>query len=261
MGKQMPLIKSIPARLKKLSQEGFTAMDIAEPLVSFDAEKKAREVKAFMVARDFDLIGVRGDGLVCGYALREELAGGTCGDYAHPFGEFDFVQDTSSLIEVIKSLKVNGRCLVSLLGTIGAIVTFSDLEKPPFRMWLFGLITVAEMTISKEIQRLFPDGSWQSYLSEGRRRKALNLLQERKRRNQVAVLIDCLQLSDKGQILLRNEQMIKEMAFTSRKEGVRMFKQLETLRNHLAHSQDIINIGWDIIVELALRTERLFERS
>ena len=73
--------------------------------------------------------------------------------------------------------------------------------------------------------------------------------------------IDCLQLSDKGQILLRNEQMIKEMGFASRKEGLRMFKQLETLRNHLAHSQDIINIGWDIIVELALRTERLFERS
>ena len=68
----MPLIKSIPARLKKLSQEGFTAMDIAEPLVSFDAEKQAREVKAFMVERDFDLIGVRGDGLVCGYALRTE---------------------------------------------------------------------------------------------------------------------------------------------------------------------------------------------
>ena len=45
----MPLIKSIPARLKKLSQEGFTAMDVAEPLVSFDAEKQAREVKDLML--------------------------------------------------------------------------------------------------------------------------------------------------------------------------------------------------------------------
>ena len=257
----MPLIKSIPARLKKLSQEGFTAMDIAEPLVSFDEEKQAREVKDFMIERDFDLIGVRRDGLVCGYALREELGGGTCGDYVRPFGEFDFVPDTASLVEVIKSLKANGRCFVSLLNTIGAIVTFSDLEKPAFRMWLFGSITVAEMTISKEIQRLFPDDSWQSFLSEGRKRKAQNLLQERKRRNQVADLLDCLQLSDKGQLLLRNKQMIQEMGFDTRKEGLRMFKQLETLRNHLAHSQDIIKIGWDIIVELALRTEKLYERS
>ena len=257
----MPLIKSIPGRLKKLSQEGFTAMDIAEPLVSFDADKLAREVKAFMVGEDFDLIGVRRNGLVCGYVLREELAGGPCGDYVHPFGEFDFVPDTASLVEVIKSLKVNGRCLVSLLGTIGAIVTFSDLEKPPFRMWLFGFITLTEMTISKEIQRLFPDGSWQSYLSEGRRRKAQHLLQERKRRNQVTALLDCLQLSDKAQILLRNQQMVQEMGFDTRKEGLHMFKQLETLRNHLAHSQDIISIGWGMIVEIALRTERLFERS
>ena len=257
----MPLIKSIPTRLKKLSQEGFTAMDVAEPLVSFDAEKQARAVKDFMVERDFDLIGVRRDGLVCGYALSEELGGGTCGDYIHPFGEFDFVPDTASLVEVIKSLKVNGRCFVSLLNTIGAIVTFSDLEKPSFRMWLFGSITVAEMTISKEIQRLFPNDSWQSFLSEGRRRKAQNLLQERKRRNQVADLLDCLQLSDKGQLLLRDKKMIQEMGFGTRKEGLRMFKQLETLRNHLAHSQDIIKIGWDIIVELALRTEKLYERS
>lgn len=257
----MPLIKSIPARLKKLSQEGFTAMDIAEPLVSFDAEKQAQEVKDFMAARDFGLIGIRRSGLVCGYALRDELAGGTCGDYVHPFGEFDFVPDTASLVEVIKSLKVNGRCFVSLLDVIGGIVTFSDLEKPPFRMWLFGLITVTEMTISKEIQRLFPDDSWQRYLSEGRRRKAKNLLQERRRRNQVAAMLDCLQLSDKGQIILRDEQMVQEMGFDSRKEGLYMFKQLENLRNHLAHSQSIITTGWDMIVEIALRTERLFERS
>lgn len=78
------IIKSIPARLKKLSQEGFTTMDIAEPLVSFDAEKQAREVKGFVIERDFDLIGVRRDGLVCGYALREEFEGGTCSDYVHP---------------------------------------------------------------------------------------------------------------------------------------------------------------------------------
>jgi hypothetical protein len=257
----MPLVESIPARLKKLSQEEFTAMDIAEPLVSFDGEKQAQEVKAFMVARDYDLIGVRRSGLVCGYALRDELAKGSCGDHVHPFGEFDFVADTASLVEVIKSLKVNGRCFVSLLDVIGAIVTFSDLEKPPFRMWLFGFITIAEMTISKEIQRLFPDDSWQRYLSEGRRRKANNLLQERKRRNQGANMLDCLQLSDKGQILLRDKHMVQEMEFASRKEGLHMFKQLETLRNHLAHSQSIISIGWDVIVEIALRTERLFERS
>ena len=257
----MPLIESIPARLKKLSQEEFTAMDIAEPLVSFDVEKKSQDAKAFMVERDFDLVGVRRSGLVCGYVLCNELAEGTCGDYVHPFGEFDFVPDTASLVEVIKSLKVNGRCFVSFLETIGAIVTFSDLEKPPFRMWLFGFITVAEMTISKEIKRLFPDDSWQCYLSEGRRQKAKTLLQERKRRNQGADLLDCLQLSDKGQILLRDKHMVQEMDFASRKEGLNMFKQLETLRNHLAHSQSIINIGWDVIVEIALRTERLFERS
>jgi len=55
--------------------------------------------------------------------------------------------------------------------------------------------------------------------------------------------------------------MIEEMGFSSGKEGLRIFKQLETLGNHLAHSQDIITIGWDIIGERTLRTEKLYERS
>jgi len=55
-------------------------MDITEPPVSFDSEKQAREVKDFMIERDFDLIGVWQAGLVCGYALLDELGGGTCGE-------------------------------------------------------------------------------------------------------------------------------------------------------------------------------------
>jgi hypothetical protein len=71
-------------RLHRLFLEGFTAADVAEPLVSFDAERGAGEVRAFLDARGFDLVGVRVDGLVRGYAERAALTGGRCGDHLHP---------------------------------------------------------------------------------------------------------------------------------------------------------------------------------
>ena len=52
-----------------------------------------------------------------------------------------------------------------------------------------------------------PGDSWKQYLSESRLQKAEALLEERKRRNQNLELIDCLQISDKGQIIARNEEL------------------------------------------------------
>ncbi len=100
-------------------------MDIAEPLASFDAEKPAGDVRAFMVDHDYDLAGVRRDGIVCGYVRQGELAGGSCGDYLHLFGPDDLVAETDSLQKVIESLAVNNRCFITILDRVGAIVTMS----------------------------------------------------------------------------------------------------------------------------------------
>ncbi len=63
-----------------------------------------------------------------------------------------------------------------------------DLQKPPVRMWLFGMITIIEMALTRMIEAVYPDGS--------------------------------------------------------------DLKELEALRNNLAHSWDIIACDWDIIVKL-----------
>ena len=83
-------------RLRRVFLDGFLAMDVAEPLASFDWDRPASEVRAFMAAHDFDRVGVRRDGLVRGYAAREELTRGSCGDHLHAFGPDDLVASTAS---------------------------------------------------------------------------------------------------------------------------------------------------------------------
>ncbi len=237
-------------RLRRVFTENFSAADIAEPLASFDASTAAAEVLEAMTRRAYKVAGIRKDGTICGYVRLEELAGGTCGDAVHPFEDGDVVPDSASIPELVMQLNDRSWLFVSVLGQVGGIVTKTDLLKPPVRMWLFGMITIIEMELTRLIESAYPDDSWRQYLSEGRMQKAEALLEERKRRNQDLDLLDCLQFSDRGQIVLRNEALRTRAGFVSRSRGEQTVKELEALRNNLAHSQDIIACDWEIIVKL-----------
>ena len=73
----MPWKDTQSSRLHRIFLEGFSAMDVAEPLVSFDESAKATEVQQFMQDKGFDLVGVRHNGLVEGYVRRENLTSET----------------------------------------------------------------------------------------------------------------------------------------------------------------------------------------
>ncbi len=237
------------SRLHRMFFEGFTVMDVAEPLVSFDADTDARRVQAFMAERDFDLVGIRVDGLVRGYVRREELRDGVCGDSLQKFTpEDDLVPDTASLIEVVKSLSINRQCFVTALNEVSAIVSLNDLEKPPMRMFLFGLITLSEMLMTEVIRRRYPHDSWQTRLSKQRLVKVRELQEERKRRGLSPDLVDCLQYGDKGWILSYDEGVRRALGWESRNEARKVIKEMEILRNNLAHVQEIIPTGWKRIV-------------
>lgn len=245
----MPWRDTQSSRLRRLFLEGFSAMDIAEPLASFDEDADAAAVRNFMEKKGFDLVGVRRGGLVCGYVRREDLADGPCGNAQHPFTPADdLVPDTANLIDVVQSLAINRQCFVTILDRVGAIITLSDLEKPPMRMFLFGLITIFEMLTTEIIRRRYPDNSWQELLSGARLDKARDLQQERARRGQQVELIDCLQFGDKGWVLTFNEELRLSLGQNSRKEARRAIKEIESLRNNLAHTQEIIPSGWQQII-------------
>jgi hypothetical protein len=256
----MPWRESQSSRLRRLFLEAFTAMDVAEPLVSFDEHTDAGAVRAFMIERDFDLVGIRRHGLVKGYVGREDLTSGRCGDHSRPFTpDDDLVPDTAGLVEVVKSLSINKRCFVTILDQVGAIITLADLEKPPMRMFLFGMITIGEMVLTEILRHRYADGSWQKLLSQKRIEKAKSLQEERARRGQKVDLIDCLQYGDKGWILTYDEDLRKALGQESRKAARQAIKEMEQLRNNLAHTQEIIPTGWERIVIACSRLEKNLE--
>ena len=236
------------------------AIDIAEPLVSFDTDKCAVDTLQFMNKNDLEVVGVRREGVVAGYVQPQDLIGGKCGDHMHCFDKGIVLAETSFYPEVIDCLSRSRYCFISVFGSVGAVITQNDIQKPSVRMWLFGMITIVEMFIIRKVETKYPQSTWQRELTPERLKKAEDIQNERKRRNQHVTLLDCLQLGDKIKIIMKDPEMREDMGFESKRTVEKVTKDFESLRNNLAHAQDIITYNWDSIVLIAKRLNKIMTR-
>jgi hypothetical protein len=249
----------IPVGVRRLFVEGFQVADIAEPLASFDAETPGDAVAKVMDADGQSVAGVRRRGLVAGFVERERLGTGPCGAAMTDFRSATRLEGSAPLSAAILVLARQPRVFVTALGGVAGVVTRDDVEKPAARMWLFGMVTMIELRFTGLIAECCPDESWRQYLSEGRLKKAEDLMAERARRDRPVGLLDCLQLSDKGTIVARNETIRGQTIFASRRQAEDGIRMLEGLRNNLAHAQDIVSSDWEAIVQLSGHLDRALD--
>jgi hypothetical protein len=245
----MKRLKSSYQDLHRIFDQSITVRDIAEPLASFDSNYPAQKAREFTEDRVFDVIGVRVDGGIRGFALAETLESGCVGDHLNDFKEPDVLQQNDSLLAALDALRDRRWAFVRFLGDPSGIVTRGDLQKPPMRMWLFGLISIFEMQMLRWIRDEYPKGSWEKYLTESRIDKARDLLQLRQERNEAIDLADCLQLSDKGRIFGKSDRLRELTKSQSNTQWQSYMDKLEEIRNSVAHGLDISSDMWPEIAE------------
>jgi hypothetical protein len=242
---------------------GIVARDIGEPLPSFDAATPAAEARALLEQTGAPVVGIRTRGFVNAYAELTDLTGGACGDCARPLDPARVLPDTALLGTVIHALNDAPYVFVRQLGVVSALVTRADLEEPPVRMWLFGLLSSLAARFVALIAERFGDteahaaAGWVAALSPARLEKAQILQAERRRRQLDDTLLGCLQFADKAQIIARDEPLRQIVGLPSRKNADRWTKDLELLRNNLAHGQAIVVSDWDVIVRLVENLEQV----
>ena len=149
-------------------------------------------------------------------------------------------------------------CFVELDGAVVGVIGRGDIDKPVVRMWLFGIVILIEVQVVELIRAQWPDGSWAACVSEGRMEKARQLQSERIRRGFPADLLDCLQLSDKLQTALQIQSFVESSGFGSVSAAKKVIKDVEALRNNLAHGQNVTSHDWPQIVRLARRIQQMF---
>jgi hypothetical protein len=239
----------------------FVARDIAQPLLSFDRACSVSEALASMRDEGFTVAGVREKGRVGGWVAAGSAAeeSGSCGELKRDFAATQVLDCDAALSEVIHVLTRHDYCFVRTLGDVNGVITRADFRSPIVRMRLFGIITFIEMMLTERIRDLWPGEEWSSKLTPARLEKTRALQLERSRRGQPCALLDCLQFSDRTRILMEDEKQIAAFGFSSKAAARRVFKELESLRNNLAHAQDIVTHDWAQIARMARRIESLAE--
>ena len=256
----MKQLKSSLRDLREILERSFTVRQISEPLASFDASTPIEGVRSFMEKKDYDVVGVRDQGLIVGHARRSDVGARTLAECSSPFDPSALIPDSAPLRDALRVLVDAPYLFVLVLDRVWGIVTRGDLQKVPVRMWLFALISLMEMRFLRLIRECYPENSWTSQLSSERVGEAQRLLALRVQRNEAIDLADCLQLCDKRAIIAKTEILRGPLGFASRTKADDALEPLEKLRDNLAHAQDLKPGNWAELMELAARAEDVVAR-
>jgi len=259
MSIQMKQFKSSYQDLRAL-YDNISVKHVLESLKSCHADDESAVIRKRMEEPDldFDVMGIKENGEVYGYVERSTLAGGPCAKYGRTFHPRELVAESASLTDVFSVLRDAPRVFV-LKGTkVMGIVTRGDLQKAPVRMWVFGLITLIEMNLLFIVRSRYPNGSWKDHISEARLRKANDLFDERKKRNEAIDLADCLQICDKADLALKISDIKQKIKDGLKKNPHPILDSVEDLRDILAHAQDlVIGSTWTDRIDLIENLEKL----
>ena len=256
---QMPQSRrfEIPIATLRVLDNAFSAQDIAQPLITFDSNRQATEILEAMTIAGVEVSGLQRDGTLSGFVEIASLSKGAGKTWGREFAASQLVYTTSTFTDVIEVLTRHDWCFVTELGTVIGVISRIDMHKPVGRMWLFGILTLAELEFTERIRRKWPGESWSRLLSQQRMDKARQFLAERERRKEKCHLIDCLQLADKIEILIADPSELAAVGIPSQSLARRVGKQIESLRNNLAHAQSFVEQDWPQIVRLTRRIRKM----
>ena len=239
------------AHLSRTFSRSLSAVDLAEPLASLDENQPVELARDLLQSRQLSVIGIRRSGSVAGWVTPDNLDAETLGSSRQDFRPEQVLPEGASISAVLGALAQTENVFIEWLGEIAGVITRRDLQKPPLRMWLFGAITVLDTNLTWAVEELYPADGWQDFVTPGRLEKAVSLRAERERRGSPCRLVDCLQLKDKADLLVKDSASLSLLGGISRREADRLTRDIEKLRNHLAHSQELESEHLDTATRLA----------
>jgi hypothetical protein len=253
------------SELRSLIDSGITAHAILEPLQSCPADAPSKEMSRLLLERDFDLAGVQEEdgGPVIGFVKRVSLSAGVVRDHLIPLTAEHLISDATPLPSVLSALQVKHHVFVLVGPEVKGILTRTDLNKPPLRSYLLGLISLLEMHFAFWVRAEYPEDTWQDKISPSRMDSARKLQRNRQTRGQGSDLLECLQMGDKRDLLLKRKRLCSDLGLIPKSQALEKLKMAEDLRNLLAHGQQNLVEGssWEELIALVDWLETIMRKS
>jgi hypothetical protein len=203
---------------------------------------------------DFDVAGVRESihEPVIGFVRRDKLGSGLVRDHIEEISADALVDQSIGIESLLSRLRLRTYIFVLVEGILAGILTLADLNKPLVRVYFFGLLSLLEIHLSFWVAQEYQDDAWKGALTPGRIEAATKIQVERQRRGQRLPLVDCLQFSDKRDLVVAHDELPGRLGMGSKTKARKGLSNAEKLRNTLAHSQyDLVEGStWTNLIEL-----------
>lgn len=217
----------------------FTAKDIAEPLVSVTKDESDRLSKLFN-DDNFDVVGFNENERVTGFLDKQDTSNlEELSNRVKKFEIHDLITSNTDLKDCLLLLESRQQLFIIDKSHISGIVTRSDRQKPAVRMLFFGMITVFESELATLINLKYPDNAWKTLITETRYSNAEEQFSELVEKNLEVSLINCTQFCDKTNIVVNDPELLTTLTESSKKQAKKVFKQVQRLRDDLAHAQSL----------------------
>ena len=250
--------------LRLLFESQLTVSSVFEPLQCCRAHDVASDVVSELNRLDFDVAGVlQSDSTrVVGWIDRCEVGDGACSQWMRAIEPDHVVSDSTPLSSVLHVLALQPWAFVIAGHGVAGIITRADLQKPPVRAVLFGLLSLLEIHLTHWINEHYTADSWRDLLKPNRVVLAENLLRERAKRNEEISLLDCLQLADKKVVVASTQAIRNALGLRSKKRARETLERAERLRDRVAHSQDLVTEeSWKDLSDTVYSVEQILAAS
>ncbi|MBD8005489.1 hypothetical protein [Bacillus norwichensis] len=227
----------------KLFNDYFLASHIAVPLLTVNNQDTHDIIRMFFETYNFNVVGFKEENKVIGYLDREQYDynSNTIEESLISINTSDIVAANTPLVDIFALMEGKERLFLMSDSTIDLLITKADLQKPPVRMLLFGLVTLLESEMADVIRVHHPSGEWKNLLTEGRVKKIEALYEKRKEKNIEIDSIDCTQFADKKTVVLEDTSLRENLFTSSKKSAEKWMRKVELLRDDLAHAQSLTN--------------------
>jgi hypothetical protein len=233
---------------------------LTQPLESIDQDQDIPPQT--LPARALSVLGVSRCGEVIGSIQVDALSDNDWQSQFRPLTDDQVIDGDTSLIALITRLARRDWLFVRQAGRIDGFVSRSDLQRPPFRMLLFGLISLFEMRLLHLVQSHYSEAEVADVLNASRLQKARRLHDDRKLRGEELQLTDCLQIADKRDLLLAVPEGLTSLGFGSNNKAARFFGKVEAIRDRLVHANDLVaGSSWEEVLQVTLELAEFLERT
>ncbi len=206
------------AEIKNLFVDHITAKTVYEPLQCVTTDMPIQTAKAELQSKEFDVAGIKHKNTaeIIGYIFTKDLTDGHLKQYIRNFETSDLISDSTPLSSIFQILSKKEYIFILYEQSVVGILTKADINKPSFRIYLFGMISLIEMHFNYWIHKYFTTEKWKELLSESRLKKALHIYNSKKDDNQELSLIECLQICDKRDILNKVDKFLHDFNFDTK---------------------------------------------